>query len=189
MQKLLVEFIQSQKELNQAENLIFYGGSFNPWHPGHSACLELINKDFPIIVIPDHNPHKELNINRETDLKKIKTELNKIAKKTFFFPDFYLQKQQNPSIKWISLLSKEFSEKKFHLLIGHDSFQNILSWTDADKLLKLLESLMIVSRSEDPLVSNKIKNEIISKFPKLTLNFLGHHSFEGVSSSEIRRLK
>ena len=61
-------FIENLPELEKREELIFFGGSFNPWHAGHSNCLRLMDPHKTIIVVPDHNPFKELVKNNKTFL-------------------------------------------------------------------------------------------------------------------------
>ena len=45
-------------DLSNYEGLVFFPGSFHPWHDGHRACLDESGRDI-IIVCPDQNPWKE----------------------------------------------------------------------------------------------------------------------------------
>ena len=55
----LPSFLEKGRALTSGstDRITFFGGSFNPWHKGHGACLELCPEK-NIIVIPDTNPFK-----------------------------------------------------------------------------------------------------------------------------------
>ena len=47
----------SDTNINWSSPVVFFGGSFNPWHDGRQACLDLCpNKN--IVIVPDTNPWK-----------------------------------------------------------------------------------------------------------------------------------
>lgn len=182
----LIDFIQKNKLLKQNKEILFYGGSFNPWHDGHRACLDLAPKDIPIIVLPDHNPHKKHSSAKNLDLIALEQELKKKRKNIFLFKNFYLAHQPNPTINWIRKLATSFPTKSLSLLIGFDNFIKLPTWKSSNELLRTLSALYIVSRQDD----EQAKKEMIATYqklrPQLKVHFLGHHSFENISSSNIR---
>jgi hypothetical protein len=58
--KILYETCPSLTFKNPHDEWIFFGGTFNPWHQGHQACLQLLPEDRTCLVVPDRNPEKEL---------------------------------------------------------------------------------------------------------------------------------
>ncbi len=165
---------------------IFFGGSFNPWHAGHQACLNLAPQDVTTFVIPDHNPLKDLR-----DMEPISTLLHlsskvRFKKNQFLVPTFLITQTKNPTVDWMEKLRKDFPEKKLALLIGFDSFQNILNWTRAQDLLHSLSTLYVVSRMETDFVRKTIAASVKNMAPGIHIEFLGHHDHESLSSTAIR---
>jgi nicotinate-nucleotide adenylyltransferase len=182
----LIDFIK-KNNLDVKKEIVFFGGSFNPWHAGHSSCLELIPENKTLIVMPDHNPFKELieSQQKETSLSQIKEVLRIFNKKIYLFDEFYLRNEKNPTSQWVEKLKAEFPQIKISLLMGFDSFISIDRWIEGENLLKNINSLYIVDRLND----NKIKTkqlEVLSQYSELKIDFLGEHPFEHLSSTAIR---
>lgn len=184
----LVHFIKNNSILSKSEELLFFGGSFNPWHAGHSSCIELAPKDWPIIVIPDHNPFKDLTSQTDklTSLADIQNELQKVKTITYLFDGFLKSDKKNPSHQWIDEVYKAFPNKKVSLLMGFDTYVSIDKWISAKKVLKQLHCLYIASRLDDEEIKLKQFNTLRSINPKLHVKFLGNHDYEELSSTKIR---
>jgi nicotinate-nucleotide adenylyltransferase len=183
----LTNFIKN-KCLHDSEEIIFFGGSFNPWHNGHSSCLSLTPNETPVVIIPDHNPFKELvdSSLASTTLDEIQSILDTFERDFFLFDEFFLKNEKNPTSYWVKELKKNYPNLRISLLIGFDSFISIDRWIDSANLLPNLESLFVVDRLNDEQVkNNQIKN--LRKFKSLKLIFLGEHDYEDLSSSSIRK--
>lgn len=172
---------------NESEEWVFFGGSFNPWHKGHQACLNLLPEDKTCFILPDRNPLKDLN-----PLEPVSTILGlvskiKFGKNHYIAPTFLLDFEKNPTINWIEKLRKDFPSKKLSLLIGFDSLQGILNWTRAADLLPLLDTLYVASRLEDDEERAKASLPVKNLAANLKIEFLGRHEFEGLSSTELRK--
>lgn len=184
---MISDFIRTTDLINEKE-LIFFGGSFNPWHEGHKSCLELMPINKKIIVIPDHSPFKELT-SKLSSLDDIQLELDTLKNSTYLFTDFFKANKKNPTYYWIKELSEAFPDKKLSLLMGFDSFASIDSWTESTKLIGLLDTLYVAGRLDDENLK-KIQSQRLQKInPKLQLSFLGGHAYENVSSTQLRREK
>lgn len=185
----LEKFIK-ETGLDSSQEIIFYGGSFNPWHEGHSTCLKLLPRNKSVIVIPDHNPFKELRQNDQnfTSLRQINSAIEKINPKFKVFEDFYLKKEKNPTSNWIKELKIVFPNKELSLLMGFDSFISIDRWINAEALLENLSKLYVVDRlNEETILVQQMKR--LSKYKNLEIIFLGKHQYEDLSSSQIRGKK
>lgn len=183
----LTEFIQQQPVLTQANEILFYGGSFNPWHQGHEACIKLAPKDKPLVVLPDNNPHKEINPNKQLDLDGLEKKLQEINPNTYLFREYYLDDKPNPTIDWVQELKTNFPKLSTSLLMGFDSFIKLDTWKENQTLLTGLKALYIASRLDQDEIK-KSKTQIYQEMaPKLEIQFLGHHEFEHLSSTKIRR--
>lgn len=183
----LSDFIRENKELNKAKKIAFFGGSFHPWHPGHKACVKLMPKDVPLIIAPDHNPYKEFVGDKENPTQTILNDIRDLEGPRFVYDGFLSANEKNPTTKWVLDLKKEFPDKAISLLIGFDSFMSIDRWIDGKGLLHSLDALYVASRLEGSVEKKEQTQRIKEIAPNLNLYFLGHHPFEDVSSTEIRR--
>lgn len=172
--------------IHPGKELIFFGGSFNPWHSGHSACLNLLGSK-KCLVLPDRNPFKEIHPTPplETYLE-IMSHLN--LDYHYLNPEFILKNEKNPTYYWIERTHQRSPQTKLGLLMGMDSLESIESWHRADDLLKILDTIYVVSRMENEEIRKDLKNRL-KKYKNLKLCYLGHHPFESLSSTEIRKQK
>lgn len=165
---------------------VFYGGTFNPWHKGHQACLNLLPEDKTCFILPDNSPHKELR-----ELNPVATILELSAKARFsqnqyLVPSFILNKKTNPTVDWIEKMKKKFPHQKLSLLIGFDSLENLPSWTRVEDLLPNLSTLYVISRLEDDFSRERALKRIKTMSELIEIIFLGRHEFEKLSSTELR---
>lgn len=183
----LITFIKKKHLDKKSREIIFYGGSFNPWHEGHMACLKLAPKDINIIIIPDINPLKNLDgVKKENPIDKIKNAIAQLEQNCFVFEDFYHQNKPNPTAHWIQDLKQSDLNQNYSLLIGYDSFISIEKWINAEHLLNALSTLYIVDRQNNEKTFKKQQESLSKNFPKLKLVLLGKHPFESLSSTQIR---
>ncbi|WP_408096945.1 hypothetical protein ACJVC5_18070 [Peredibacter sp. HCB2-198] len=171
---------------NELGEWVFFGGSFNPWHEGHQACLTLMPEDKMCFILPDRNPHKELR-----ELSPVATILEisahaKLKNLQFIVPTFLLEQKQNPTVNWVEKFKNDYPTHKVSLLMGFDSFSNLRNWTRSEALLPLLNTVYVVSRLEDDQDRREALDHARARGPHLNIVFLGKHEFEDVSSTEIR---
>ncbi len=170
----------------QDDEWVFFGGSFNPWHSGHQACLDLLPTQKICFILPDRNPQKEIIL--ENPVPKI-LEISskaKLKEKQFIVPTFLLEEKKNPTVEWIEKLSMDYPNIKLSLLMGFDSLSQIQSWIRSDDLLKKLDSIYYVARQESEIDREKITKKLNALYPHLRFKFLGGHEHEYVSSTNIR---
>ena len=176
-------------ELPLASDVVFFGGSFDPWHEGHTACIDLAPSEMPLIVCPDRNPHKP--IKKEDDIiqhflglkKKIVTSTKRSL---HVHPGFLLKTDPNPTVGWVLKLKRHRPDLRVHLLMGYDSFKGLANWTQADDLIKLLNGVMVASRLEQDVMHENDSKWALTLNPHLQIRFLGHHPHEAVSSTALR---
>lgn len=167
----LESFIKNIK--SDSKDIIYYGGSFYPWHEGHSECLRRAPKEMIKIVIPDHNPHKSI---AERSLSIDKEYITSLNDNTYIFEGFFNQREYNPTIKWIRPISKTLSTYTHSLLLGYDSYESLYKWESYKDIIKSIDSLYILNRE------NK-RNEVLYDVDTI---FLGTHEFESLRSSDLR---
>lgn len=186
----LESFIQSIPDIKNMNELIFFGGSFNPWHDGHSSCINLMDPSKTIIVIPDHNPFKELvpNEDKLSGLQDIDKKLKSFTNQTYLFSEFFEKNEKNPTYEWIAKVKATFPQKKLSLLVGFDTFMGIDKWINAEALLGHLSTLYVASRMDNEELKTK-QIQLLNAISNIHIHFLGRHDFEHLSSTEIRECK
>lgn len=185
---MIIDFIENSELINEDE-LIFFGGSFNPWHDGHSSCIRLMPKNKKIIVVPDHSPFKEITMNSQkgSSISEIKEHLKSFKHTTYLFEDFFYANKKNPTYSWIKLLKDKYPQKKLSLLMGFDSFMALDRWTNASGLLNSLNTIYVASRMDDESIKEEQLVTLHNINPNLDVIFLGGHPFEELSSTYIRK--
>ncbi len=172
-----------------ADEWVFYGGTFDPWHSGHQACLELLPSNKVCFILPDQNPLKASSI--RNPVAKI-LEISNRAKfhpQQFLVPSFLLMSEKNPTVDWIERLHHSFPEKRLSLLLGFDSFQNLPQWRRHEDLLRVLDCIYVVSRLEDDRKALAALEQALKFNPGLKVVFLGRHHHEELSSTLLRKKK
>lgn len=171
---------------NETDEWVFYGGTFNPWHQGHQACLKLLPEDKVCLVLPDRNPQKEVrDVNAVSTILEISNR-SKLKPLQFLVPTFLLHKNLNPTVRWVEKFKEEFPTYKISLLLGFDSFARMKTWVRPEDLLPKLHAIYVVSRLEDDEDRRVALDEIHALGSNMNVIFLGKHEFENLSSTEIR---
>jgi nicotinate (nicotinamide) nucleotide adenylyltransferase len=172
---------------NPTDEWIFYGGTFNPWHRGHQACLDLLPEDKVCLILPDRNPQKEnRNVNAVSTILEISNKA-KFRKNQFLVPTFLIQKNLNPTVTWVESFQDQFPTSKISLLLGFDSFARMKTWVRPEDLLPKLHAIYVVSRLEDDEDRRLALDEVHALGSNMNIIFLGKHDYENVSSTELRR--
>lgn len=182
LKKLCPELIFTK----EFDEWVFFGGSFNPWHKGHQACLNLLPEEKLCFILPDRSPLKELTaVEPVSTIIELVTKI-KFGKNHYIAPTFLLDFQKNPTITWIEKLHQDFPKKKLSLLMGFDSLKNIMQWVRPEELLNNIDTIYVSSRLEDDDEREAVAQPLRVIAPKLNIDFLGRHEFEELSSTAIR---
>ncbi len=170
-----------------SEAVTFFGGSFNPWHEGHSECVRLYQESAPLIVIPDYNPQKELV--RHSSIEAFYQELLAVSglPATQVYPGMLLKQTKNPTFFWVQEMKERYPQLEINLLMGADSFKNLSTWVEIRKLLSLLSTIFVTPRLESDDVIKKSCDFAQTIAPDLKVIIFPRHAFEHVSSTEIRQ--
>ncbi|MEC7276400.1 MAG: hypothetical protein VXV96_08775 [Bdellovibrionota bacterium] len=173
------------------DEIIFYPGSFSPWHKGHGACVRNAPKNLPLVVMPDYNPWKE--VRKEGMWQEVQTiwrdlsELEKSGHRVSLFLGFLALKKRNPTVKWMSYFKEVHPQKKVWLLMGEDSFLHLHEWYRAQELLSLLHGIYICPRGEEEDQIKKQREVILKMAEKpIMIERLSSHPYEHFSSTFLR---
>ncbi len=171
----------SPKQIKLQEEITFFPGSFNPWHEGHLACLQLCPAKNMMAMV-DSNPWKE-NAPISCRLKLYLTVAQALQDMaTCVYPGFAGLEVSNPTVHWLV----PYQAKGKWLLMGMDSFLSLPKWLKADSLIKELNGIYVVPRN----VANDdfalISQQLQKWNPTIKIEMLPSHAQQGVSSTQLR---
>lgn len=164
------------------DSVTFFGGTFFPFHSGHMSCLNLCPEK-NIIVIPDCNPDKELNLkgNPYEDFLKLCV----LMKETPYsvYPGFLGRHRPNPTASWLPFV--KIPEKNF--LMGDDSFMNLLFWSEPEVVIGAITKLYVVPREHSAHDYESQIKKIKKINPKIEIIILPDHPHKELSSTKLRK--
>ncbi len=167
------------RECEIEDEITLFGGSFNPWHDGHSECVRQAQEmKKNVVIIPDHSPWKD-NVIRNP-LCLIETIYKNTNGKVIIYPEFSLRGERNPTSKWISRVQLQ----KISWLMGADTFNNFLKWFDVETVIEKLNEIIVVPRREKLCHLTLLELE-----GRVRVVSLGNHQFENLSSTQMRNTK
>ena len=178
--------VYSAKEINWTEKPItFFSGTFNPWHGGHQACLDLCPNQ-NIVIVPDSNPWKTQGAHEKRCHWQEYRELAHQFEKSPYgvFPGYFGIEEGNPTVNWFPHVKCDTKE----FLMGLDSFFSFPRWKNVAELLNSMDKLYVVPRfTQNKTDGSEIAAQIKEMNPKLEIVFLKEHSYMNVSSTELRK--
>lgn len=174
--ELKVELPKDFGRFESCGEIVFYGGSFNPWHDGHTECL----RQCPVknlVVMPDFNPWKSKDT--RSPFEVLRSTLEKISELgVACFAGFIGLEDANPTINWL----EKISTKKVSLLVGEDNFAKFHLWKNYQLILKIVEKIYVLPRHHDHCTLHECDHILNSD----KIVFLGDHPYKDLSSTEVR---
>lgn len=172
-------------KVRDSQEVIFYGGSFNPWHEGHESCVKQAPSE-NIIIVPDYNPWKAKRNSffgptcRWASLRELAL---KFKDRGFsFYPGFWGIETPNPTSRWMPEV--EYSQKS--LIIGDDNFMSFDKWKNTKYLIGELERIYVIPRLHALTDIERKKREFESLFSTDVFQVMEPHEYQHVSSTAIR---
>lgn len=135
--------------MNQ-ELIAIYGGTFDPFHMGHTYCIQTIlekTKVDRVFVVPAYqNPLKEMVDGPSPEQR---TEMVKIGLQDFENVEVDEQeikrRGKSYTILTVEKYLETYSPEQIHLVVGLDEFYQLHKWHQFEKLLSLC-NFIVVSR-------------------------------------------
>jgi nicotinate-nucleotide adenylyltransferase len=127
-----------------------YGGTFNPVHMGHLINAEIIRNDFmldKILFVPSKYPvHKELSDRTSAENRYDMLKMSIDGMDGLEISRIELDSDGDSyTIYTVEKLLESFPGDGIHLIIGMDSFNEIRTWREYEKLLKMV-SVIVMNR-------------------------------------------
>jgi len=161
-----------------------FGGTFDPVHCGHlkvaEAAFRLFSLDRLYFVPAGRPPHKESLPLANAWHRYAMLILATKEKENFFVSTIELEtKKRAYTIDTVGKLRKDFgSESDLYLIIGADSFEEITTWKEAERLLSLV-NFIVMSRPNHSLefshLPEKFRREVIETAPGQEVRLEGGH--------------
>lgn len=167
------------------DSVTFFGGTFNPFHQGHRACLDLCPEK-NILIVPDRNPFKVAQINEEETYQQFMA-MAEMLKDTPYslYPGFLASTDHNPTSSWLPHV--KVAEKNF--LMGDDSYMGLMSWIKPEEIIASLSKLYVVPRSYS-MNDYELQEHAIKKWnPALDIIYLAEHPYKKLSSTDLRKTR
>lgn len=170
------------------DNILLFGGTFNPVHKGHTQAVEKICEKFyfeKIIIMPSKIPPHKLapDLASEND----RFEMTRLAFEKFKnaeISDFELKRcDKSYSYYTVKYLKEMYPNHKLFMAVGSDMLLTFDTWFRFEDILKIT-SLVCVSRETGDMQSLEKKSDELSKFGEI---FIVKAPVFEISSTEIRQ--
>lgn len=160
------------------DNLLVFGGTFDPFHNGHYKMLEIALSKFKVtkvVLVPNYLPVNKIkpmlsSKNRFSMLNKNKHEFPKRDDLglTYDVSDYELnQEGSSYTINTLKYLQEKYNSNLITLLIGSDNFFSFHLWKDYADILKQV-TLCVINRGDRSIkdYDDYIENNLDSAFYK-----------------------
>jgi len=167
------------------EEIIVYGGTFDPIHNGHLSVINYIvnvYKGAKLIIVPNNKPpHK-----RHREITEFSHRINmvKIAVKDIANVTVSYMEQSNDihyALNTLNEIQKQFKYCDISLLIGSDMFLSLSEWYKYDEILKNY-NIIIFARLKSDIAKVNLQ---IKDFTGKKITFIDAFVLEA-SSTEVR---
>jgi nicotinate-nucleotide adenylyltransferase len=169
------------------KRIAFYGGSFDPPHDGHltiaDKLLEVFRLDEFVFIPAFHAPHKKdkrptsafhrfamlaLATNDEPQIKVSKMELD-VPERPF-------------TVETLARLKNELPEAQIFFVMGADSWADITTWREWEKVLTLV-NIIVVTRPAYEIGFDHVTDEIRERIVDLRNSGQQHEAVVGGQNS------
>jgi nicotinate-nucleotide adenylyltransferase len=128
-----------------------FGGTFNPVHYGHLRAAEEVREKFhlaKIIFIPSKSPPLKTHGLIESEHRYKMTELALSGNGFFEISDIEFKRPgKSFTVQTLEELRRIFHDTDLYFILGIDSFLEIPTWWQPDKLMSLIDFIIIARPS------------------------------------------
>ena len=125
------------------------GGAFNPIHYGHLRAAEEVRTKLgfeKILFIPSGNPPLKIKDLADAHYRYEMTRLSIGTNPLFDISDIeYRGSRKSYTVETLAALGEKYPDNEFFLILGNDSFLDIPTWHQPERLMELA-NFVVVSR-------------------------------------------
>ena len=170
-----------------------FGGSFDPFHKGHLALLESVQRRFKfekILIIPTYeSPHKTPSL--FTNQQRVEIIRRAIDGNVSLVVDETEVSTEELSYTYQTMLKlhNKHNGKKFFLIIGEDVWLSRSAWYRIQDLEKLTDFIIVGRPNYNAIDLRKIDTNIMNE-TQAEMSHITYHQSEmhDVSSTQIKKL-
>ncbi len=167
------------------DNIVLFGGSFDPIHQGHLLMAKCVHNLFNarVIFILAKRPRWKKVAAKDNDrLQMLKIALKDLDTEDFSYSDYELKQDAkiNYSIETIKYFKELYPRNKIYFLIGADQVNRFDDWKEGLLISKLVQIIFF------PRLNAEINETIVKKYQMLKIL---NQKIPDISSTEIRNLK
>ncbi len=167
------------------DNIVLFGGSFDPIHQGHILMAKYAHDlfDAQVIFILAKRPRwKNVNASDDKRLAMLKIALKDLDENDYSYSEYELTKDEeiNYSIDTIKYFLDLYPKRKIYFLIGADQVNKFDDWKEGLLISKLVQIIFF------PRVNLDIDEKIVKKYQMIKIV---DKKIPDISSTEIRQLE
>lgn len=184
-------------EASKKEEIIVFGGSFNPLSKAHGDLIHLLISNYKpdrLIVLPSSDEFiKDKKHFQAEDIiplnkrLKILKEFNKRNRKI----EIELIEINNPAFKTydsLTFLKNKYKNSDIYFALGSEKLSNLHKWYKIDELLKHFKFIVLKRNEVSESENNLYKEEIVVKNKNSFVLFNFRKDLHDISSTKIREL-
>lgn len=152
-----------------SRKIAFYGGSFDPPHKGHltvaDALLDQFKLDEFVFIPAFHAPHKQRVAPTSAYDRYAMLCLVTDTENRMFVSKMEIEMPERPySVETLTRLNAEFPEDEIFFVMGADSWMEIATWREWEKVLSLSNHIVVTRPGSDigfSHVTDEIRSRIV----------------------------
>ena len=157
------------------KRIAFYGGSFDPVHDGHLTIGRKLSEIFELdefVFIPAfHAPHKKDKKPTSAFHRFAMLALTTSDEPQIKISKLEIEAPERPfTIETLTRLKNDLTDAKIFFVMGADSWQDITTWREWEKVLTLV-NIIVVTRPDYEIVFSHLTKEIRERIVDLRENF------------------
>ena len=131
------------------KNIGILGGTFNPIHNGHlyiaSEAMEELKLSEVLFIPAGNPPHKKDSAILEASIRGEMTKAAIKDYKGFTYCDYEINKKSySYTYETLQYLNNNYTNTKFHFIVGADSLLNLHEWKNVPEILKLAQLVVFM---------------------------------------------
>lgn len=177
-------------------NIVIFGGTFNPLSKAHGDILKLVAKKlnaYKLILLPtdtsflkEWKNYNSLNILSTSLRLEILNEF-KTRNKNVEISTIEIEKLTSKTYLSLKYLQNIYKDSNLYFILGSEKLNELERWYEIDNLLKEFK-IVVVKRNNDDIDSLIKDTKLVNKYKDRFIFFDSKKEYQEISSTKIREL-